>query len=315
MLSPTTSTSCTSAEPSAPSSRSARLSRSTALRWPSVIGSRILAPSTYSRAGSMACGPRTAFSQSFWNARPPRYCASSICRCECNRPSGSLRIERKTTIFSPGSRAKGSSTSTSATSTLRGRSCDRRSWSFANRCDLLRLVRAMLSPMQNEENCLAPSGGFHQPQRHRTCRALRRGAVVARQMKMRPAVAGAQKPWMAAEQDDVAVLVAAIGVAAITGFEVDQRHQPRTEADTAELDRLGPLAHWRRFQGFGLAAFAEFLRALFRRFWRFAARQLRRAVVRPARGTKPHTLAAANRGVAAVAGAEFRINRIRDLRI
>ena len=38
-----------------------------------------------------------------------------------------LRIERSVTIFSPGSSASGSSTSTAATSALRGKSFDRRS--------------------------------------------------------------------------------------------------------------------------------------------------------------------------------------------
>ena len=46
---------------------------------------------------------------------------------ECSRASGSLRIERSATIFSPGSSASGSSTSMGATSALRGRSRERRS--------------------------------------------------------------------------------------------------------------------------------------------------------------------------------------------
>jgi hypothetical protein len=57
-------------------------------------------------------------------------------------PKRSLRIERSVTIFSPGSSASGSSTSTAATSALRGKSRDRRSCSFAGLCGLLRRARA-----------------------------------------------------------------------------------------------------------------------------------------------------------------------------
>ena len=47
-------------------------SRSTAWRWPSVIGSRASARHRHiPGVGSTARGPRSAFSQSFWNARPP----------------------------------------------------------------------------------------------------------------------------------------------------------------------------------------------------------------------------------------------------
>ena len=55
---------CTSAAPSAPSSRCDRFNLNTALRWASVIGSRIRPPSTCSLVGSTACGPRSALSQS-----------------------------------------------------------------------------------------------------------------------------------------------------------------------------------------------------------------------------------------------------------
>src|SRR5882757_1350492 len=99
---------------------------------------------------------------------------------------------------------------------------------------------------------------------------------------------------MAAEQDGFALLVAAIGVAALAIFEIDQRHQPRAETDTAELDRLSALAHGS---------------------WLLSARLRHRPVVRPIWGAKPHALAAANDGVAAIAGAELRINRIGDFRI
>src|SRR5258708_4500560 len=99
---------------------------------------------------------------------------------------------------------------------------------------------------------------------------------------------------MAAEQDGFALLVAAIGVAALAIFEIDQRHQPRAETDTAELDRLSALAHGS---------------------WLLSAWLRHRPVVRPIWGASPMRLPRPMVALRLIAGAELRINRIGDFRI
>src|SRR3977135_2201771 len=80
------------------------------------------------------------------------------------------------------------------------------------------------------------------------------------------------------------------GAAALAIFEIDQRHQPRAETDTAVLDRLSALAHGSWLLQLGRAAFAHFFRALFRRLWLLSARLRHRPVVRPIWGAKPMRL-------------------------
>src|SRR5580692_7625711 len=63
-------------------------------------------------------------------------------------------------------------------------------------------------------------------------------AGASRQMKMRRAIAGVLAARLTAEGDGFAFLIAAIGVAAIAGFELQQRQMSRIGFDTAKLDSL-----------------------------------------------------------------------------
>ena len=131
-------------EPSAPSSRSTRLSRSTALRCRSVIGSRAcrhrhIRGSDRPPAGRARPSPNRPETHARRDIAPRR--SGDGCAAD---PSGSLRIERSVMIFSPGSSASGSSISTAATSALRGRSCAGDREPLRDLCALLRLARGMM---------------------------------------------------------------------------------------------------------------------------------------------------------------------------
>src|SRR5262249_41955457 len=78
-----------------------------------------------------------------------------------------------------------------------------------------------------------------QPQRDGTGRARGRCAGPAGQAEMRRAVARPRALWMAAEGNRLALLVTAIGVAAVAGPELEQR------------DQWGLDAHATQFHGFG----------------------------------------------------------------
>src|SRR5262245_9825212 len=63
---------------------------------------------------------------------------------------------------------------------------------------------------------------------------------------MRRAIARARLTRMTAEADRLAVLVAAIGIAAIAALEREQRDQARLDADASQFDRIGRLqCRWR----------------------------------------------------------------------
>ena len=106
------------------------------------LGDRFAAcpPSTYSRVGSTARGPRSAFSQSLWNARP---------RLILRLVDLAVRIQAGERIVAD--RTQGDdllarlqpqriSTSTVATSALRSRSRDLRSCAMAGLCGFRRLA-------------------------------------------------------------------------------------------------------------------------------------------------------------------------------
>src|SRR5579872_5295538 len=130
-----------------------------------------------------------------------------------------------------------------ATSALSGSSWARRSCIFASRYDLVRLALATLPPFGiGKWDGLVDRrrlGRLHQAQQHRRNGALRCGARSARQVEMRRTIARAGELRMAAEGDRLVLPVAAIGIAAARGLQIDERHQARADADTTELDRLG----------------------------------------------------------------------------
>src|SRR5215470_14371223 len=120
---------------------------------------------------------------------------------------------------------------------------------------------------------------------------------------------------MAAKSDRFAVPVPAIGIAAIAILELDQRQQARLDADTAQPDRLDAFAHRSRLTSPFRARNMPFLEAILQLFRSLAARRRLRPIVRSVWGAEPHALAAANRGVTGIGGAELRINRSRNFRI
>jgi hypothetical protein len=78
---------------------------------------------------------------------------------------------------------------------------------------------------------------------------------------MRRAIAGVRCARLSAEGDGFAVLVAAIGVAAIAGFELQQRQMARIGFDTAELEGLFAFENRHDPSGHGGVAFPQFARA------------------------------------------------------
>src|ERR1700736_2390144 len=60
---------------------------------------------------------------------------------------------------------------------------------------------------------------------------------------MRRAGADTFPPRMTAEGDSFALLVAAIGIAAIAGLEIDQRKMPRHDFDAAQLRHFRRIEH------------------------------------------------------------------------
>src|SRR5437763_1734485 len=80
------------------------------------------------------------------------------------------------------------------------------------------------------------SGGGNQPQRHRPRAAARCGAATLGHARMRRAVARAGLARMTAKRDLLSLLVAAIGIAAVASFELNQCDQARPDADAAQFD-------------------------------------------------------------------------------
>src|SRR5882724_1537178 len=120
---------------------------------------------------------------------------------------------------------------------------------------------------------------------------------------------------MTAKGDGFTVLVAAVRVAATAAVEIDQRQQARTDADTAEFHWLSAIGRRPPLARLGRATLARFPRAGLRWLRRLVSPRRLRPAVGPFGAAKPHALAAADRGVAGEAGAELRINRVRDFRI
>ena len=163
----------------------------TARRWPSVIGSRDCPPSTRSRVGSTARGPRSAFSQSFWNARPPLYCASSIWRCVCNLASRS-RADRAQGVrscrqarFRRGRRPRSAPPAHCRADPARA------GHMLAGSCGFLRFVRGIPDFLHCTDlaDRVADLERSNQPEHCPARRLLRLDIRVARQMKMRRAIA------------------------------------------------------------------------------------------------------------------------------
>jgi hypothetical protein len=120
---------------------------------------------------------------------------------------------------------------------------------------------------------------------------------------------------MAAERNGFAVLVAAIGIAAVAAFEIDERDQARFDPHATELDGFGARQRRLRLHRLGLhgpggAALARFARP--RR-----ACSARHPTRLPGlfRTSEPHALAAADRGVAGIGGFELRVDGVRGFRI
>jgi hypothetical protein len=80
--------------------------------------------------------------------------------------------------------------------------------------------------------------GLHKPEQDGAGRPFRCGAGAACQVKMWSAVTRAITARVAAKSDGFAVRVATVWVAAITGFEFNQRKMPRVDCDTAQFERL-----------------------------------------------------------------------------
>ena len=72
------------------------------------------------------------------------------------------------------------------------------------------------------------------------CRAFQWGTGPATEMEMRRAVARAWTARMTAEGDGLALLVASIGVVAISTPQIDQGKVPRLDLDAAQWLRFGP---------------------------------------------------------------------------
>src|SRR6516165_4827544 len=85
------------------------------------------------------------------------------------------------------------------------------------------------------------SGGRDQSQNDWAGGARRCRARPARQAEMGRAVARARMPEMPAERDLLPLLVAAIRVAAVAWFELQQRDQPRPNTDAAQFHRFDGL--------------------------------------------------------------------------
>src|ERR1700686_1760633 len=117
-------------------------------------------------------------------------------------------------------------------------------------------------------------------------------------MKMRRAVARAVAPRMAAKGDGFALRVAAVGVAAVAGFEIDQGEMPRHDLDTAEFCRFRPFENRRRPRKPGCPALARLAAWRFFRFRRPLGPMLELVPgpARPTRTDKPHAPGAAKRG-------------------
>src|SRR4029077_9608668 len=112
---------------------------------------------------------------------------------------------------------------------------------IVNLCQPVGFVAFVSCYLTSFENCdIAPrSGGLDQPQQDRAGGSFRLRPGSARQMKMRPAIARGGEPRMAAKSNGLALLVAAIGVAAIVRLELNQRKQTRRDADATKLDGFG----------------------------------------------------------------------------
>lgn len=65
-------------------------------------------------------------------------------------------------------------------------------------------------------------------------------------MEVRGAIIRTSTARVTAKGDRFTILVAAVRKAAIALFELDQREMARIDLDTAKLDHLVPLEHWRR---------------------------------------------------------------------
>ena len=116
-------------------------------------------------------------------------------------------------------------------------------------------------------------------------------------------------PRVAAKGDGLALLVAAIGIAAIAGFEIEQ-----AKDGAARFRHSAAFRHFRRARRPASAAMGLGNVALARSCRRCGVcacrRWLRTASVRPVRTGKPHPPGAADRGTAGIGGPEFRVDRL-----
>src|SRR4051812_21038952 len=90
------------------------------------------------------------------------------------------------------------------------------------------------------------SDALHKPEHGGADGPFGNSGGFARQMEMRRAVARAHAAAVAAESNGFALGVAAIGVAAITGFEFDQREMARQDFGAAEGRCFRALENWHR---------------------------------------------------------------------
>src|SRR5579871_941166 len=131
---------------------------------------------------------------------------------------------------------------------------------------------------------------------------------------MRRAIARTRKFWVAAEGDGFTALVATVGIAAIVRTELDQRGQPRLDADAAECDRSDiPDCGGRCDRISGMAPGRFRYKRAFRPFWPPDGRQSPRPLRWAFRTWETHAHAATKRGIARIGCIEFRIEAARDL--
>src|SRR4051794_12595251 len=92
-------------------------------------------------------------------------------------------------------------------------------------CGFLRFVRGIPDDLHYTDNAdeVCSLDRRNQLDLRSACREFRLDVRVARQMKMRRAVARSLAAWEAAESHALPFRIAAIGIAAVTASEIDQR--------------------------------------------------------------------------------------------
>ena len=131
-------------------------------------------------------------------------------------------------------------------------------------------------------------------------------------MKMWRAIARTRAARMTAESDGLALLIAAVGIAAVAAFQLDQGEMPQFDRHTAQLDRLDLLEHRCRRPGKrSRLEIAGPRHSDVAQICRLGGHRRFAALVR----RQPQAPGAPERGTAGVRRVEPRIDRLRGLRI